>query len=165
MSNTTRSTFIAIAALTLVLSACSSGESDSTTANTATAGTEATATETTEAATAPTTLAAVADEEDFSSRCEEFAAYGATLRGGSGWIPQVVDDEIRDLNDLSDGILAAVEGLREIEHLEGPLGTISESLDNLEADAIAVAEGRYDEYVGNYKVSAINGLIVDTICG
>lgn len=99
--------------------------------------------------------------------CDVAGEAAALLRGANGWVPQVVDAESNDLigsTDSGASVLAAIETLRPIQDIEGPLGSMREGLDNMEADIIAINEGRFDDKVGGYSIAAMNGVIGEEIC-
>ena len=98
--------------------------------------------------------------------CEEVGEPAALLRGANGWIIQVVDaDSDALLGGDYEALLQAIEDLRPIQDIEGLFGTMRQGLDNLEADVIAIQEGRYDDKVGEYGIVTMNAVVVEEICG
>lgn len=107
----------------------------------------------------------VAEVSDgYALGCEEAGAFGTTLRGASGSLQQINDENAADLAIDYDGVTAAIDGLRLIEDVEGPLGTMSEGLDAMEIDLAAAQAGQYADIAGGYSLAKMNAVIVEAIC-
>lgn len=101
----------------------------------------------------------------YALECQEAGALSGTLRSANGLLQQINEENAGDLSPDYEGILAAIEGLRPIEDVEGPIGSMSEGLDAMEVDVAAAQAGRYEDIAGGYNISKMNGVIVDVICG
>lgn len=161
-----------LAAVLLTAGACSSGSDEATTTDTSADAAESASTDPEpEAAEPESTEPEEAEAEPASGEaalsCDAAGEASAVLRGANGWLPQVVDAETNELIGSTDGgasVLAAIETLRAIQDVEGPLGTMREGLDNMELDVVAVNEGRFDDKVGGYSIAAMNAVIGEEIC-
>ena len=57
-----------------------------------------------------------------------------------------------------------IETLAPYQDVEAALGSTREGMDNLTADIVAVREGRLDDRVGDYGLSAINAMLGEIGC-
>ena len=106
------------------------------------------------------------DSSDAALSCDEAGEPAALLRGASGWVGQIVDAETAELlGGDYEAVLNAIETLRPIQDIDGSFGPMRQGLDNLEADIMAIQEGRYGDKVGEYGTVAMNAVIGEEVCG
>lgn len=148
--------------LGLTAGACSSGSDDADAAASSGSNTEQEASTATEESGADDSEQP--SEEAAALDCQEAADAAAVLRGATGTMGQLSPENEADISLDYVSIRDAVDTLRAVQDLEGPIGTMREGLDNIEADLIVLEEKRYDDVAGGYAVAKINGVIVDVLC-
>lgn len=149
--------------LGLTAGACSSGSDDADAAASSGSNTEQEASTGTEESGADDSEQP-SEEAPAALDCQEAADAAAVLRGATGTMGQLSPENEADISLDYVSIREAVDTLRAVQDLEGPIGTMREGLDNIEADLIVLEEKRYDDVAGGYAVAKINGVIVDVLC-
>ncbi len=108
----------------------------------------------------------VSSDED----CATAEEANSVIRRDTGWLRGITDEaaaaEATELGRDYQPLVDAVAALRPFQDLDAEgFGTMREALDSIDADIVAVQEGRYGDNVGMPVVVVIGVVIGEEICG